>query len=269
MISVSAQWDQTGFDSAMKEAARFTRRTPALAINIAAFHVTLFWISEMDKVPVERIDAELAATLSPGRLKSGKLSKAKRRQREIVSVAVGGAGRSTTVPLAVLIIQARARPGSNYNRITGNRWAAPSPYKGLSRAAGASAMAAAVSRMIKARHRSVAFLASSMLPAADDLRPFAGRGGRGGAPPVDAKNVREYGSEKGGAIPAVEGAAVAVCTIYSNIGLFGVQAQGQYEAIWNHGGPAMQRAIDKEAEMQVLYVWQHELAEFNKMASRF
>ncbi len=255
-----ALWDQTNFNRAMAEAARFSKRTPALMVNTAAFHVTLFWIHEMDKVPIERIDQELAATLSPGRLKSGKLSKAKRRAREVVSVAVGGAGRSTTVPLAVLIIQARGRPGSNYNRITGGRWATPSPFKGVSRALGLAAMSAAVSRMVKSRHRSVAFLASSMLPAADDLRPFIAHGSKGRAPKPDRLSVRQVGNPKGGAIPATEGQPIATAVIFSNIGLFGMQAQGQLRAIWNHGEPAMQRAFDAEAENQMNYVWKQESA---------
>lgn len=256
-------WDATNFNKAMEEAARFTKRTPALMVNTAAYHITLYWVSEMDKVPIGRIDRELAATLSPGRLKSGKLSKSKRRAREVVSVAVGGVGRSTTVPLAVLIIQARGRPGSHYNELTGHRWATPSPYLGKSRAAGAMAMEAAVSRMVKARHRSVAFLASSMLPAADDLRPLIAHGSRGKAPAV-SREVRQYGVEKGGAYPATEGQPIAMCVIYSNVGLFGQQATSQYRAIWNHGVAPMQRAFDAEAMNQMRYVWQQEESELTR-----
>lgn len=98
---------------------------------------------------IGRIDASLDVSVSPGLLKNGKLSKNKKRQREVVSVPEQG--------LAAMIVVARMHPNSDYSKSTGNRWPVAIPNThGV--AAFWSAVQMIAARMIKARHSSANFI---------------------------------------------------------------------------------------------------------------
>lgn len=262
-----ATWDQSRFNEALRLAMERTSRTPALAVNTAAYFVSRAWIREMPKASIEKIDTELGTATNLTRIKSGKrFRKAKKDQ----TFKGGRMGRDhTTVPLAALIINARAKPGSRYNEITKNRYArASSPFKGVSREAGAALMRMAINRMIKTRHSSSAFLKSSIIPVIKELERFVSPKYRRGAPLMD-NTAKQRGVDKGGA-EAANDEWNTFATIQSDIGAVGVLAERMNTALWQHGAPALQRAFDQEADRQLKYVADKELQEmakaFNAMA---
>lgn len=111
------------------------------------------------KADIAEMDSELEVVVSPAILKSGRVSRNKKRQREVVT--------STTEGLAEMIVISRLHnPGiskttgkANYNLLTGNRWAL-----GLPGTQGVQAfwdwVKQKASQMTKVRHSSIAFLKS-------------------------------------------------------------------------------------------------------------
>jgi len=73
-------------------------------------------------VSLGRIDAELEVDVNPVTAK-GRPSKAKNPKHFSVTPSLW---RRHPTPLGVLIVMARMRPNSDYNKATGNRWAIPS-----------------------------------------------------------------------------------------------------------------------------------------------
>ena len=258
---MTATWDQSRFDAAIRERVNYGKRTVPQIVVTSAYWVALNTKAFMPFVPISRIDAELNARLSPGLLKSGKPSKAKKRAGEIVTVSAGGTvARNREVALAVLIVQASARAGSRYNALTGGRWArVSSPWKGKTRAAGARDMAATIARMIKSRHSTPHFLKTGWFPAIRTLlsSPFiVNQYRRGAASPSDDRGADRGGQDKGWATITGSDWATEV-TIANAIGTRGANAKSQNEALWRHGAPALQRALDLEAAGMEQYVADH------------
>jgi len=197
------------------EPSQSLHRAVAFVVNDAKRHTPFTDIS--------RIDTELMVEATPAVLKSGQLSKDKKRQREVITAIKG-----SSPPLAALIISAQvlrvdttaSQPGmSNYNRLTDMKYArTASPFKGVSRAAGAALMTAAISRMVKARHSSTHFFQISWNSILAKLAPYVPAGyrstvmnwaSRGGQPSPELGNV----------IPSKPNEAFATCTIQNLIGM--------------------------------------------------
>jgi len=268
-----ATWDQSRFDAALRETMDWGKRAPAKAVNTAAFYVARGWSREMPRVPIGRMDTELSLNVVKVQTKSGRYSRsAKKWQQPGVWGPLGERAYKSEyrgVPLLALIIQARSNLLSKYSFLTSGRWHRPSPFRGKSRAAGAAAMRAEMRRVLMVRHKSSAYLASSVKPIIKALEPFVDSKYRRGAPPVD-RATEVIGADKGGAFPAKDDWN-AVCVIHSDIGTTGVQAAKQNAAQWRHGAPALQRSFDAEAESMTLKVakWEMEDAakRFNAMAT--
>ena len=107
---------------------------------------------------IARIDARLGVTASPGLLKSGKPSKDKKRQREVLHIPKQS--------VAVRTILARLNPKSRVNRMEDRRhWyrrASFSPGEG--KAGFWAKVQAKATRMVKAAHSSTHFLQISWNP---------------------------------------------------------------------------------------------------------
>lgn len=243
--------DSTGLNTAIAFASRWTKRTPSEVVNTVGGEVAIGAKNGMPFVTVPTIDTELAVTVTP---KIGKRGKPLKRGKQYS----GGSGTASNpdVALAVLIIQARARPGSNYNALTNNRYAlTASPFKGLSRAAGRAAMAAMVSQMIARRHSSGAFLKAGWIECVKDLLPYSvnrfRRGSSNGPPLEGARSY--YGANLGGATPAQSGSVNAVCVIENDIGYEGANAASFDKALQLHGLPVLQNSLDKEGRNTMDY----------------
>jgi hypothetical protein len=160
------------------------------------------------------------------------------------------------VPIAALIISARANIDSNYNALTNYRWAlSRNPFKGVSRAQGARAMSALVHKMIAGRHSSINFLKSGWVPAMKKLGPLVQRGGGGRLAGGAAVNLSDYhdGQPRGDASPASD-AWVASASIENDTGTEGDNQQSQNEALWKYGAPALQSAVDREQAQTLEYI---------------
>lgn len=131
--------------------------------------------SHTPAVSPARIDAELNVSLSPGLLKNGKLSTAKKRQRDIVNFSNRNPSSSdpdqSRLNTAERIVLARMHPSSEYNQRTGGKWAIAKPVFGSGRRDKGALFWAWVrqvaARMVKARHSSTHFLQAGFIFARD------------------------------------------------------------------------------------------------------
>lgn len=239
MIPVTVKIDMTGFNRGFALASEFTKRTPADACNYAGKEVAFGAYKNTPFVTIEKIDSELDVIKVPVIGKRGK--PLARKKRFIANPSNPG------VSLAVLIIQARARPGSRCNQLTGGRWAlGQSPFKGVTREAGQRAMAAMVDLMTKQRHRSPHFIAAGWLTSFYELKKLVSTkyGGGGGLPPNSHP-------ELGDVQPAKPG-TTAVCVIENDVGLEG-KNPSHNRALMTIGTPALQAALDNEGRKGMDY----------------
>lgn len=248
-MQVNAKIDMSGLNKAVALGMEYTKRTPAQVCNTTGLEVAIGAKNNMPFVTVERIDTELAVIATP---KIGKRGKPLKKGK----VYSGGLGTSRTpdVPLAVLIVQARANKNSRYNQLTNSRYALTgSPFKGVSPAAGRAAMAALVHVMVANRHRSGHFLMAGWIDSIKELLPYtANRYRRGGSRPLDgAKSA--YDSNLGDAKPAKEGETNASCVIENLIGYEGKNAASFDRALQLHGGPGLQASVDTQGVIAMNY----------------
>jgi len=251
-----------GLANGIAAAAQYSKRTVPQIVNTSAYWVAVNAKNGMPFVAPERVDSELAVIATPVIGKRGKPLKRKRTFRGGISEGQ----RRKDVPLAALIVAARANPKSNYNQITNQRYRLPggNPFKGVSRAEGAARMRELEDRMIKSRHRSGKFLLAGWIPA---IRTLAGlavtkflRGA--GKPSEGAKSF--YGGELGSAQPARENELEASATIANEVGAEGMNAGNFNRALMLYGIGPLQMAIDQEGERQMAYAlkkYEAELAE--------
>lgn len=241
----------SGLQRGLYFAQQYTKRTPAELVNTTGAEVAIVAKNTLPFVTVPTIDTELAVITTP---KIGKRGKPLKRGKNYK----GGTGtaQNPAVPLSALIIQARARPGSKYNQSTNNRYAIrASPFKGVSRAAGRAAMAAAESRMIKTRHSSGSFLKAGWIPATRIMLTYSVnryRRGSSTGPPLEGAK-RFYGADLGTATPAQAGSYNATATIENNIGYQGQNAASFDHALQIYGAPSLQAAVDGEGARNMQY----------------
>lgn len=248
-IAISCVVDTSKLSAGIAAAAQYTRRTMAQLVNTAAFEVALAAADAMPFVPQDRIDADLAVITLPVLGKRGKPLKRKKNY----GAGVSAIQRTAGVPLAVLIIQAQTNLLSRYSFMSHGAHARPhSPFYGVSRQAGQAAMAAAVSRLIKARHSSTKFLAQGFYSAAKDLKPYTvnkWRFGGGGRPASDVTRAKDFGS----ATPAVDGGWAVFAVIENSIGMRGKNAANFNAALLLYGTGPLQRALDNEGQRNMNY----------------
>jgi hypothetical protein len=253
MLNVSCVVDTSRLNAQVAEGIRFSRRSPAQNVNSAALAVVNRAIDLTPFVPVQRIDTELGTAVVLQRKSRGSgFRTAKRTQ-----VLMGGKRGDivTTVPLTVLIVRARQRPDSNYNRRTNRRYLLPSTaFRGPG---GRAAMAAYINRMIKSRHSSTKFLIAGWVAARAGLRARA----YSGEPIIDVESSVSVETDKGRSMPAREGGFTTMCVIENLIGLGqSVNAQNYNRALLEHGTRPLQRAIDEVAEDKMRHIWEKQLA---------
>ena len=242
-----------------------SRRLPSYIVNKAVTRVARAAADNMPVVTTGQMDSELNALVTPRlssrgprrgmSLKSGK--------KDIQSFGPVGAGAHPDVPLAALIIQARVirpdvgpTPGvKGYNIRTGFVFArTASPFRGVSRAAGAALMLDAMKRMLSARHKSGGFFRTCALVVWQIFRPAASKN-----PIVSAAAMTGFDAVPSGggslskAIGRLAGGTVATDVGYQAHASFWVAATEPDTkgvpggAIYRIAQPVWQRAVDDEA----------------------
>lgn len=260
MISVSI--DSTKLNRGLALASEFTKRIPSQAVNTAGLQVAFEAQKGMPFVTPQKVDTELAAMVTPVIGKRGKPLKTvdKKGNRIAKNISfkgqIGGVGKNKEIPLAVLIVAARANPGSRYNigdgdyPGTNSRYELTSnPFKGVSPSVGAQAMRELVSSMIKSRHKSGSFLKAGWSNVIKTLKPLAKMRFMRGTFSAATRGNDDLGE----AIPAQSGQSNATCTIANMVGLEGQNAASFNRALIQYGSGPLQNALDGEGRKQMEY----------------
>lgn len=214
--------DTTEFNATFAEYLRVSKMEFAKAVNTKAFFIALKAMPETPKADKLKIGRSLSKLI---------FTFGNKGRKSLATVQrFGRYGQKQEAPVAALIINARRKKRGK-----------PGLY--------GAKMKKAISTIISARQRSVAYLRSGWLPAVRRLGPLADKSGA----PRPGDTGRQFGQDKGRAIPAVPG-ALAVCEIANSIGLIGPQAAEQRRAIDKHARPALQRAVDAESASMVTYL---------------
>lgn len=244
-MTVTADIDVSGFNKGFAFAKEYTKRTVSEVMNTSAYWVAVNFKQVLPFVTPQTIDSQLKVIKQDVIGKRGKVLKNKKKY---VQFTGGG------VPVAALIIAARANPSSRYNQLTNSRYKLPkNPFKGVSRATGQAAMAALIDYMIKKRHSSGKFLIAGIIPAIRTLYPLSKQKFiKGGFSPRSDFNAAR-GQQKGFAIPAREGETNVTATIESDIGMTGRNAESHNRALLTIGTPLLQRAADNEGAKNMQY----------------
>lgn len=257
-MNVFVKVDTSGLNAALAQRAEIltSRRTMRDSVCTAAYYIARNAQRWMPGVSQGTIDSELAVEYSMGKTAKGKASSA--RKNMIRGSGLFGATRRHSgirpthqVPLAALIIQSSSRPWSRYNALTKSRYAIKaSPFKGKTREAGRQAMRQAVHRMIGARHSSTNFLKAGWGEAVRQLYRLADHNGRGGsAKPEFPRNNKVMGE----AVIYDDGKTASVY-ISNEAGDLSINAQSFNEALWLHGAPALQVAVNYEENKMLAYI---------------
>lgn len=238
--------DTSGLNRGLALAGQFTRKAPAQACNYAALSVAYEAQANTPFVTPQTVDTELAVIKTP---LIGKRGKPKKKLG--YGSAKGSADRDD-VSLAVLIIQARGQYNSEYNQLTNYRYALfGSPFKGVSRAAGAALMSTLIHQMIASRHKSGHFIAAGWLPSIK-IMAASDRGVAGTPRNAGGWFGKSYNDKIGNASPAQIGSTVAVCTIENDVGLEGMNAESHNRALMLTT-PILQRAVDTVGAREMNY----------------
>ncbi len=250
----------SGLNEMILAGRRYSKRTPKLAVDTAAFFVA--WRAH-DATPFTTpgaIDTELGVTVMVKVGPRGGKSKVNKfglstRQTE-----------NRSIPYAMLIVLARMNKAglhrgageswtgggiSNYNMITGNRYALPSNTTG--------SLQSIANRMTKSRRSSTKFIRSGWIPALQILEREVPRYARRGT--GKSMSSTTTGKNIGTATPANPNGETATTSIENMIGLSGqnsVLDQRRNDALWRVAAPILQWAIDVEAEVQMRYVAEKE-----------
>ena len=172
--------------------------------NKKAYYVTRRWLYETPIVARETITNELGKVTRSGR--HGKNIKLQLTHAE-----------TSDAPLAALIVN-KQRGKRGLPGLFGKR------------------MIDAIAALIGTRQKSRGYLRSGLLPA---LRKLAAS--FGGHAPQSMAGARQYGRDKGDAIPARPGWTVKATIVNA------ADSKDGRAALFKHGIPALQRAIDLEA----------------------
>jgi hypothetical protein len=248
-LNLTCAIDTTGLNKGIALGVGYSKRTPAQMCDTAAMVVAVETQKATPFTDQGLIDSQLFVDVAP---KIGVRGKPLKGKFQKISKPGTATGANATLPLAVLIIQSRANPGSQYNLLTGGRFSGPSPFKGLSRAAGAAAMRQAVHDMIAGRHSSTHFMKAGLSQVIKDLRPYSVL--KYSRRSLDNADV-DGGDKLSKGTPATQGSTNTFTTIESDIGLEGANAKANNEALWRVVAPRLQQAVDTEGVAAMKYFY--------------
>jgi hypothetical protein len=265
MLLVKGTVDTRQFDRAMALAFRWSARAPEKIVSDTARGVSFKAMAYTPAVPLERIDEELDVILQAKVGARGKpLSTRYAKNRSYVARRPGVTAEPFAgVPLAWLIIGARAKQTSEYNISTSWRWmigGGVHPFKGHKVSEFAGIMRDLVSRMVKGRHSSTHFLQAGWGAVTKQLRALRyGRPESESPIPYGVDNNSQLGSLSYGG----SGGEFWV-KLENRIGMSGpgdALNEKRNRALLDYGTQPLQRAVDEQArEMEARYL-PRELAE--------
>lgn len=204
------------FQATLKQYAKINRRTFKEITDSKALFIArgaLWNTKKASKEGVKRELLELAYTLK---------TSASGRTRKYLKQSA-----SRNAPVAALLI--------NWKR---GRRGEPGLY--------GDAMKKAVKNFLASRLRSIAFLKSGWIPAIRILNPLVKS--KSGAKPID-RTVKQYGKDKGTALPAREGSKPK--TIIENSAS---AKDDKKDALFLYGEPALKRAFADETQSMLTYM---------------
>lgn len=243
--NVPLTFDTTELDAATTMLAAHLKKDVPKALNKKMGWLLRRWLWYTPKADIGKMSSSLKIRMRLG--KSGeKKVKVKGVSRTIKFKGGWKMAHGRTygeAPLAALIIQARRRKSGE-----------GSPFKGVSRAKGKSAMRKLVAKMTKARARSSGFLKSGIAAAQKPFLPFSSGNGNG-VPPIDRdKNLKTVGSGITGlGQPATDTTPMAIVidrtlTKKSSKGVLSNKGMMKYAK------PALERAYKEETADTVAYL---------------
>lgn len=253
MIFLECKIDTTDLMRAQAVFFEYGKTVPALALNRTVLFITKAAQQASPSTGLARIDSELAVEVAP---RIGKRGNPLKSGKDYKVVGLGKRNPSRefhpTVELAWLIIGARAKPGSNYNTKTSNRYAIRGghPFKGQKRSQFRYIMQDHVNRMVKQRHRGSGFFMQSWGAIIAKLIPHVPASYRSG---FGSLIGRKTNPALGWVQPAVPG-PTPVCIIELRLGM-----QGKYPALDSQRnqamhtilGPILQTAISSEYQSKM------------------
>lgn len=264
--SIWARTDTTGLTALVHSARRFSQRTPGVAVATACYRVGMTAMANTPTTPSAHIYSELSidVTIAVGP-RGG-------RRKSLALTDANSYDVLKPIPFAALIVIARMRPGSNFNRLTGGRFAIPNNTRFTEaqlRAprvkawlAAQPATVATAKRMVSARQSSRAFLKSLWLAG---LRQLVATGlvsqsaFRAGS--TRDASPRGKGPADGGWGLVRSSGASATAELANAAGLAGgnaVMAARRNEALWRHVAPVLDRAVATEALSTMEYIAKQE-----------
>ena len=245
--------DTTGLAKGIAAASLVTKRTMPELVNTSAYWIAVNAKGAMPFVTPEKIDSELGVIKQAVIGKRGKALKGKFNYRTRINPNLQSA---TGTSLAEMIVMARTNPSSNYNRLTGGRWALPS-LKGMTKEGRKAAIAKLVDKMIKSRHSSTHFLIAGWMPAIIRLKEFAvQKMMRGASPNFGMRNY--YGGPIGYGKPSSPNQDTGCfAEIANEIGTEGANSKAQNDALQKYGARGLQDAVDREGKANMEYGLKH------------
>lgn len=252
MLPATVELDTSGLSRYIAELAPFMRRSLREQCVTSMGVILLAAQRDTPVVPTFLIDAELQVQVtgwtSGGKRGIPRLSRAKNPHSKRVNV------RDDARPaLGVLVIMARGRPGSNYNVLTGNRWALTRPAAGPGyRQRIGKFVTDSLSRKVKSRHSSTNLLQHSWANPIQIVLSspfFVGWKTRGinatRALPGNTHNPAQFGT----AIIDLIGDDCLVTENALGNGSNAALDESRQRAVREHLVPAAQRAIDDETRV--------------------
>lgn len=246
--------DATGMTAAVRTALEYSGRVPTVAISTAGFFIARKAVNLTRRADIGQIDSSLGVTVAPLLVTRGPrkgLPLKSRRRKYIVPEK----------SLAMWIILARLKPGSTVNVRENNRFKLDRAT--FSPGGGAAAFWQKVFQMgrdmVATRHKSIAFIASSMLPVIRDLEQYVPPKYRRGMPPRDSEveNAGDASLVPKGRATVSTSSNSAVMEGQALIGVGGVPDNlndPHNEAMWQYLAPAIQIAVYDEEAKTLVYI---------------
>lgn len=257
-ILITAKVDTSVLEAALPQIIAFGKRTMVEQCVTSAGTIVLNAQSETVAVAVGTIEEELQIEVTPAVLKSGRLSRDKRKQREIISITKGA-----RVPLGVLIVMARGNPFGKYSLSTGDRWPLALPFGGPGyRKRLGEFVAQKLSRMSKARFSSTHFLQHGWAMAIrfflgnEHFKGWASKYQMGPRPAAARANVNPLNHLDPGQLGdatieiGVDSVLVTAANAVGEAGNEVLDAKHR-AALIEYGTVPLQMAVDREAELMI------------------
>ena len=264
MNAITMQFDASGLTKLVEIASRFSGRTPGVAVATACYEVAYKAYKRTPVTDQGQIYSELSVAVSlsvgPRGGKRKNLAFGPNENPEYAS--------QYPVPMAAVVVVARMRLKSNYNRITGSHYYIANQMGYSDRQlmvprvkmwlAQTAFVKGAMQRMIRQRQSSRAFLKSCWVQG---LRELVATGlvskssFRGGLSRESGPAGRSI-SNSGWGLVHVSG-TTATAEVANAAGLGGgnaTMAERHNRALWEHGAPALDAAFAEEALKTVAYI---------------